>query len=485
MNYMNFRNVFRVLGIIYISIGLILFIPLSISIVNNDGAQIAFLVTVIISLISGILFNILKTEKPDIEKKEAIAIVVIGWASVSVLGAFPFYFSGYFPGFLDSLFESVSGFTTTGASILKDIESLPLSILFWRSLTHWLGGMGIIIFVLIVLPVVNIGTRNLYNFESSSIAQERLTPKVKDTARLLWFVYFFFTLAETILLMAGGLPFFDALLTSFGTIPTGGFSPKNMSVAGYNSVYVEIVVMVFMVLSGINFSFYLRALLRPEKKPSSFREIITFYLSFMFVCALIVSIDLKGRVYQTWAESIRYGFFQVISINTTTGFVTADYEKWGPLAHIILLVLMFIGACSGSTTGAIKNSRIVILFKSVFREILYFLHPRMVKSIRLNGRIVDENTVRSAITYIGLYFCFFIFATFLMTTQGIDLRTSIFSVATTMGGVGPGLGITGPMANYLLLPPFCKYILIACMLLGRLEFYAILLIFFPGFWKKF
>ncbi|RKY54024.1 MAG: TrkH family potassium uptake protein, partial [Candidatus Neomarinimicrobiota bacterium] len=266
MNYMNFRNVFRVLGIIYISIGLILFIPLSISIVNNDGAQIAFLVTVIISLISGILFNILKTEKPDIEKKEAIAIVVIGWASVSVLGAFPFYFSGYFPGFLDSLFESVSGFTTTGASILKDIESLPLSILFWRSLTHWLGGMGIIIFVLIVLPVVNIGTRNLYNFESSSIAQERLTPKVKDTARLLWFVYFFFTLAETILLMAGGLPFFDALLTSFGTIPTGGFSPKNMSVAGYNSVYVEIVVMVFMVLSGINFSFYLRALLRPEKK---------------------------------------------------------------------------------------------------------------------------------------------------------------------------------------------------------------------------
>jgi len=481
---MNIRNIFGILGVLLISIGLILIAPLSISIINNDGAQSAFISTIIITLISGILLNILKIENPVIEKKEAISTVVIGWVLVSIAGALPFYFSGYFPGFLDSLFESVSGFTTTGASILSDIEKLPHSLLLWRSLTHWLGGMGIIIFVLIVLPLVNVGTRNLYNYESSSIAQERLTPRVALTARMLWFVYFSLTILETILLKICGISFFDSLLTAFGTIPTGGFSPRNLSIAAYNNVYVEIIVMIFMVLSGINFSFYL-ILVKPDKKFANFREIILFYLGFMLLCSFIVSVDLFRNVYGDWCKSLRYGFFQVISISTTTGFVTADYEKWSPVTHIVLLILMMIGACPGSTTGAIKNSRIIILFKSIYREVLHFLHPRMLKPIRLNNKVVDENTIKSAVTYIGLYFYFLLFAVLLMTLKGIDIRTAIYSVATTLGGVGPGLGLTGPMSNYLGLPAFCKYILIIAMLLGRLEFYSILVMFSPKFWKKF
>ncbi|MCD6441512.1 MAG: TrkH family potassium uptake protein [Candidatus Marinimicrobia bacterium] len=480
---MRIRHVITLLGTLFIVLGIILSVPLFISILNKDSQYFAFIIPIIVTVTVGFLLQFNRPEQILIEKKEAVAIIVFGWISVSLIGALPLYISGYFASFLDAFFESVSGFTTTGASVLNNIEALPASILIWRSMTHWIGGMGIVILALVVLPAINVGSRNLYNFESSSIANEQITPKIKDTARLLWFVYLFLTVAETLLLLVGGLSFFDASLIAMATIPTGGFSPCNASIAAYGSSYVEAIVILFMVLSGINFSLYL-TFFKSNKSVRQFSEIVKFYLILMTGAALIVVLDLRLHCYDTWTEAIRYGVFQVVSINTTTGFVTANYEHWRPLSQVVLLILMFIGACPGSTTGAIKNSRIIILIKSIYRELIQMIHPRIVASVRLNNKVIDNRTIKTVLVFIGMYLTFFFVATLLMTVSGTDIITSVFSVATTLGGVGPGLGLTGPAESYALLSSFNKIVLIACMLFGRLEFYSLFLIFIPKFWRR-
>ncbi len=480
---MRIRHVITLLGTLFIVLGAILSVPLFFSILNKDSQYFAFILPIIVTVTVGFLLQFNRPEQILIEKREAVAIIVFGWISVSLIGALPLYISGYFASFLDAFFESVSGFTTTGASVLNNIEALPVSILIWRSLTHWIGGMGIVILALVVLPAINVGSRNLYNFESSSIANEQITPKIKDTARLLWFVYFFLTVAETLLLLMGGLSFFDASLTAMATIPTGGFSPRNASIAAYGSSYVEAIVILFMILSGINFSLYL-TFFKSNKSVRQFSEVVKFYFILMAGAALIVVFDLRLHCYGTWTEAIRYGVFQVASINTTTGFVTANYEHWRPLSQIVLLILMFIGACPGSTTGAIKNSRIIILIKSIYRELIQMIHPRIVAPVRLNNNVIDNRTIKTVLAFIGMYLTFFFVATLLMTVSGTDIITSVFSVATTLGGVGPGLGISGPAGSYALLSSFNKIVLIACMLFGRLEFYSLFLIFIPKFWRK-
>ena len=458
-------------------------IPLAISLLNKDGLAQAFILPIISAIAIGFLLELKKPDRIIVEKREAVAIVVFGWIFVSIIGAIPFQLSGYFGGFLNALFESVSGFTTTGASVLNNIEALPASLLVWRSMTHWIGGMGIIILALVILPAINVGARNLYNFESSSIAREQISPKIKDSARMLWIVYLSLTVAQTILLLACGLSFYDASLTAMATIPTGGFSPRNASIAHYGNPLVEIIVVLFMILAGINFSLYL-VLFKTNKSVRQFSSVVKFYLLAMFVISAIVVIDLRLHRYNTLRESVRYGVFQVVSINTTTGFVTADYETWRPLSQILLLILMFIGACPGSTTGAIKNSRIIILIKSINRELTRLLHSRAVTPIWLNNRIIDDKTIKSALVFICVYMLFFFIASVLMTVSGTDLNTSFYSVATTLGGVGPGIGLTGPTDSYFALSVMNKCILIACMLFGRLEFYSIFLIFLPKFWKR-
>ena len=480
---MRFRYVITILGKLYIILGLFLLLPMAISLYNHDGATASFLISIAISIGFGILLQIQRPDRILIERRESVGIIVFGWLTVSLIGALPFCLSGYFHNFLDAFFESVSGFTTTGASILDDIEALPASLLVWRSLTHWIGGMGIVILALVVLPAINIGGRNLYNFESSSIAQEQITPKIKDTARLLWIVYLILTAAETILLLAGGLSIFDASLTAMGTIPTGGFSPRNASIAAYDSLYVEIIVVIFMILSGINFSLYFR-LYKRNKTVRNFAEILKFYFIIMGIAVLIVVFDLRLHTYPNWGESLRYGIFQVVSINTTSGFITADYQQWRPVTQVVLLILMFIGACPGSTTGAIKNSRILLLGKSIYRELIQMLHPRAVHKIQINNKVIDDSTIQNALVYIGMYIGFFFLATLLMVVSGMDQETSIYSVATTLGGVGPGLGVTGPVHSFSVLPAYNKLILIACMLFGRLEFYSIFLLFIPKFWRR-
>jgi len=480
---MRFKNIIAVLGSLFVVLGLFLCIPLFLSLSYHDKAHYAFIIAIVCAVTCGLLMQINRPHKFNIQRWEAIVIVVIGWLGVSLIGALPFYFCGYFPSFLDSFFESVSGFTTTGASILDNIESLPLSILVWRTLTHWLGGMGIIILALVVLPAINVGGRNLYTFESSSLANEQITPKIKDTARLLWIVYFILTASETALLLIAGLPFFDASLTAMATIATGGFSPKNASIAAYGSGWVEAIVVVFMFLSGINFSLYLQ-LFRSGGSLRGYSEVLKVYFAIIAIAATIVILDLRWHTYANWSNAIRYGVFQVVSINTTTGFVTADWEAWSPVTHMVLLVLMLIGACPGSTTGAIKNSRIILLVKSIYRELVQMIHPRVVTIVRLNRRPIDEKTIQNTLVYVGMYLGFFVVASLLIAASGAGFESSFFSVATTLGGVGPGIGNVGPVESFFSFSAANKVILICCMLLGRLEFYSIFIVLFPKFWRK-
>jgi len=480
---MRVRNIIAVLGYLFVILGLFLILPLGLSIIKHDQATLPFLTSIAIAIGTGLLMQIRKPRNFSIQRWEAMIIVVMGWIGASVIGALPFYFSGYFNGFINSLFESVSGFTTTGASILDDIESIPASLLVWRSLTHWIGGMGIIIFALVVLPAINVSGRNLYNFESSSLANEQITPKIKDTARLLWTVYLTFTAAETLLLLLLGLPFFDASLTAMATIATGGFSPKNASIAAYNNVYVEIVLVVFMVLSGVNFTLYTK-LFQRHKSWRFYSEVFYIYLAILAVASIIVVTDLRLHTYDNWTDAVRYGVFQVASISTTTGFVTADWEVWRPVTHVVLLILMLVGACPGSTTGAIKNSRIILLFKSIYRELIQMIHPRVITTIQLNNRTIDEKTIHNAIIYIGMYLSFWLVASMLLAMSGIETGPALMAVATTLGGVGPGIGMFGPIESFSAMTVINKLILIASMLFGRLEFYSIFIVFIPTFWRR-
>ncbi len=480
---MRARKIIAVLGNLFVILGLFIGLPLIISLIQKDAATLSFLISIAIAIGTGWLMQVRKPRNFSIQRWEAMVIVVIGWVGASVIGALPFYFSGYFNGFIDALFESVSGFTTTGASILDNIESLPTSLLLWRSLTHWIGGMGIIILALVVLPAINVSGRNLYNFESSSLANEQITPKIKDTARLLWTVYFALTAVETALLLILGLPFFDAFLTAMATIATGGFSPRNASIAAYNSVSVEVVVVIFMVLSGINFTLYPK-LIQRNKSWRYYSEVTYIYLLILAGASLIVVADLRIHTYHTWLEAIRYGVFQVTSISTTTGFVTTDWDKWMPVTHLVLLMLMLIGACPGSTSGAIKNSRIIILFKSIYREIIHMIHPRVVTSIQLNNRTIDEKTIQNAIVYVGMYLCFWLFASMIVAMGGVEPDSALIAVATTLGGVGPGVGLFGPIESYSALSVINKLVIIASMLFGRLEFYSIFIVFIPTFWRR-
>ncbi|HQH56367.1 MAG TPA: TrkH family potassium uptake protein [Candidatus Marinimicrobia bacterium] len=480
---MKIRNIIAVLGNLFTILGLFFILPLLISLFQHDTATPAFLFSIAVATGVGLLMQIRKPRNFNIQRWEAMVIVVIGWIGASVIGALPFYFSGYFDGFINALFESVSGFTTTGASILNDIESLPISLLVWRTLTHWIGGMGIIILALVVLPAINISGRNLYSFESSSLANEQITPKIKDTARLLWTVYFILTVSETVLLLILGLPFFDAALTAMATIATGGFSPKNASIAAYNNVYVEIVVIIFMILSGINFTLYLR-MFQSRKNWRDYSETVYIYFAIMAVASLIIVINLRSHTYNSWSEAIRYGVFQAVSINTTTGFVTTDWDIWQPVAHIVLLILMLVGACPGSTCGAIKNSRIVLLIKSIHRELIQIIHPRVVTTIHLNKRPIDEKTIQNAIVYIGMYLCFWLVASMIVALGGVAPESALIAVATTLGGVGPGIGLFGPIESFAALSVLNKIVLMASMLFGRLEFYSILIVFLPTFWQR-
>lgn len=482
---MDIRQVFGILGYLLLAVGIAMLtaIPISLAFETTDLSPL--LLSSSITASAGIFLSLLKRkEAKDLHIREGFAIVTLGWIFIPLFGSLPYMMSGVIPSFTDAYFESVSGFTTTGASILRDVEALPHGILYWRSLTHWIGGMGIIILYLAILPMMKFGAIHLFKAEVSGLTKDKLTPRVADTARILWGVYCLLTVSEFILLGLGGMPWFDALCHSFGTVATGGFSTKNASIGFYHSTYIDTVVTVFMLLAATNFALHYTAIKGNPRAYFSSDE-LKFFLLLYAASVAIIALANQDQLYGgSFLDALRYSMFNVASIMSCTGFATADFAAWVPLAQHLLILLMFIGGCAGSTAGGIKVARILIVLKAILTFRIRLLHPRAVAIIRFDDKSVDEDLLIKIGAFIVLYFGIFLFSAFLLMSLNIDPLSSVTSVASCLAGIGPGLNKVGPMSNYAHLPSLAKWILDGCMLLGRLEIFTALVLFSPSFWKK-
>lgn len=479
----NFRYILNNLGLVWLMEALFMILAIMVSIIYHGRDLSAFIYSLFIIAFLGLVGYTLtlKNLKKELTIRDSFLLVSISWISLCVLGSLPYIFSHCFPSTVDAVFESVSGFTTTGSSILTDIEVLPKGILFWRSETHWIGGMGIILLVLAILPGLKFGGSQLFYAESSGLEEERIRPRIIDVAKRLWGIYIMLTLLEIVFLCLGGMSFYDSVCHAFGTIATGGFSTHNQSIGAY-SPYIQYVIMFFMFLSGINFTIHYFSL-KGRFKSVIRNEELRAYVSFIIVAGLIISAILIFSKHLPLWVAIRHAFFQVVSIITATGFATTDYLSWPNQAWIILFFLMFIGACAGSTGGGIKVLRHVILIKKISNGINRLIHPNAVLPVRYNRNPLAPELVNSILGFIAIYISIFMLGTFVMSAIGMDLRTAMGSVITTMGGIGPGIGKVGPAANFYFIPALGKLFLSFLMILGRLEVYSLLVIFTPAFWR--
>lgn len=435
------------------------------------------------TMLLGLILHIISHRKKGenkLQRKEAYLTVTISWIIISLAGSLPYLLSGSIPSMADAIFESVSGFTTTGASILSDIESLPKSILFWRSLTHWIGGIGIIVLVIVAMQTMQIGGYHLFMLESS--LQEKFKPRIKTVGVRLFTIYILLTVVEVILLLAGDMNLFESLCHTFATVSTGGFSPKNSSIAEY-SPYIQYVIMLFMFLSGTNFVVHYFLLKRDFNKVRENEE-FRFYTGITLIIGIVVSLALIFQMQKPVEEAIREGFFQVVSIVTCTGFATADYLQWPEYAWIILFFAMFLGGSTGSTSGGIKMARCLVLYKNISILFRKLIHPHAVFSLRLNKKPLGSSSNSSILTFISVYFLVFLTGSIVLVALGIDVKTSSSAVATCMANIGPGIGTIGPVSNFGHLPDHVKIILSFIMIIGRLEIYTILILFTRSFWKK-
>ena len=461
-------------------------VPLAFSLYYRDAGILPLVQAILATVITGgLLVLCFRSRDPvgAISHREGMAITALGWLAAGIFGALPFYFGGVLAHPVDCLFESISGFTTTGASVLTDIESVPKGLLFWRSLTHWLGGMGIIVLSLAILPFLGVGGMQLYKAEVPGPVPDKLRPRIKDTAMLLWKVYILFSVMETLLLMLGGMTLFDALCHTFGTMATGGFSTKNASIAFYDSVYIHAVITIFMLIAGINFSlhFYLlRGKPRIMWQDPEFRFFISLFLVFFAVTA----VSIYGATYPSVGKSVQYAAFQVASILTTTGYATADFELWPPLPQCILLLCMFIGGSAGSTGGGMKCMRILLLMRHAYQEIFRLIHPRAVIRVKLGTQVVPPDVLSGIWGFFLLWLALLFVSVFLVAATGVDVLTSFASVLACIGNIGPGLGAVGPADNYAMIPTLAKWVLMLCMLLGRLEIFTVIILFVPEFYRK-
>lgn len=415
--------------------------------------------------------------------KEGLVTVSLSWVVISLFGALPFIISGSAPSFIDSLFESISGFTTTGSSVLSDVEVLDKGMLFWRSFTHWIGGMGVLMFVMAILPMSGADPLHLMRAESPGPTTEKLVPKARQTAKILYKIYIGLTLLQIAFLLFGGMPVFDSIVHAFGTAGTGGFSIKNASIGAYNSVYLETVITVFMALFGVNFSAFFLLIAKKFKSFLTHEEVRAYFL-IMAVSIVAIALNTLGTVYQSFGESLRYSSFQVSSVMTTTGYATTNFDTWPAFSKFILLFLMFIGACAGSTGGGIKVSRFVIMFKTLKREAKKILHPQAVSIIKLDKMPVQEDVIRGTGVFIVVFFVITAFSIALVSLDGYDMKTSATSVMACINNIGPGLGMVSPAGNFGAFSPFSKIVLMFDMLVGRLEIYPILLLLSPAVWHK-
>lgn len=480
---MNITLTLRILGALLIFLAIALLFPVPFSWFYGDGAAGSFFLSAFISAAcGGMLFKFFDSDS-DLSVREGFAVVSFGWTFFALFGALPFVLSGAIPSYLDAFFETMSGFTTTGSTILTDIEAMPPSLLLWRSLTQWLGGMGIIVLSLAILPMLGVGGMQLFKAEVPGPTADRLKPRIQDTAKLLWGVYVLLTGAEVLLLMGGGMSFFDGLNHAFTTMATGGFSTRNASVAAYGSAYIDWVVTAFMFLAGVNFSLHYLAL-RGKFIEFIRNEEFLFYAGLTMVGTILIVLLNMGSVYDNFFDNLRFSAFQVVSIMTTTGFGTADYELWPVLCQYLLIFSMFIGGCAGSTGGGMKVARILLLFKHAQVQVYRLIHPRAVKLVKLGERPVDKEVMQSILGFFALYLGVFVAASFVMAGIGMDLPSAGASVIATLSNIGPGLGSVGPVDNFAHVPAIGKLVLSFCMLLGRLELFTVLVLVFPSFWRK-
>jgi trk system potassium uptake protein TrkH len=480
---MNYRVILNVLGTVIKFLGVSMLAPLLVALYYHESGSIRiFAVSSVLALLTGLLLeNIFRSEFEELSHRESIVIVATGWLMAAVFGGVPFLLAGLFP--VDALFESMSGFTTTGSSILPDIELYSRSILFWRGMTQWLGGMGIIVLVLAILPRIAVAGRQMFKSEAPGPIKDKLKPRLKDTAQILWRVYIIFTVLEIALLFYAGMTLYDATVHSFSTLATGGFSSKNLSIGAYDSIKIEFIVLIFMFIGGSNFNLFYRTLNVNWKSLISDRE-FQIYVMIILTSTAVIAMQLFG-VGKTIEEAVRYASFQVVSIITTTGFASTDFNLWPESTKLIMLLLMFVGGSAGSTGGALKVVRVVLLMKYGAREIYRSIHPKMVKPIRLGDTVISEDVMQAIFSFFILYLMVFVGSSLILSFLGLDFMSSISASATTLGNVGPGLSSqVGPMSNFASLHVIGKLVLIINMWIGRLEVMTVLVLFVPSFWKK-
>lgn len=473
-------RVFHLLGttILFLSTAMV---PAGLLAVVDRGSDLpAFIRAILVTAAIGaaLYWVFLPSRHSNLSLVESFSLVTLAWLAAGFFGALPYHFYGLFGGnFLDAYFESVSGLTTTGSTMIRDIEILPRGIILWRSLTQWLGGMGIIVLFLAVLPRFGFKGMIMFKAELPGPMAERVVPRVAETARKLWLIYVAFTALQMIMLMLSGVSFFDSLNHALTTLPTGGFSPYNESIAGLNNPIAEIIIIIFMLLAGVNFALYFR-LLRGDFSVFKNQELI-LYLGVLSISVILVTLNLGPRNTPELFTALRQSAFQVVSITTTTGYSTVDFDTWPHFSRTLLFFLMFIGACGGSTGGGIKQIRVILIFKYAIRELNRIIHPSAVQSINLKGQVVPEEMIRGIIGFGSLYLFFFVFSTLALSFMGLDFITAASAVATALGNVGPGLGLVGPLHNFLILPDAGTFLLTMMMILGRLEIYTVLILFLP------
>ena len=446
---------------------------------------IPILASAVITFIFGfIMFKNHGKNSKELSKKDGYLIVTLGWITMSLFGTLPYLISGEIPSFTNAFFETVSGFTTTGASILNDIEAKSHYILMWRSLTQWIGGMGIIVLAVAILPILGIGGMQLFVAESPGISPDKMKPRIQDTAKRLWIIYVGITLLECVLLMFGGMGFFDALNHSLTTMATGGFSTKQDSIAYWDSPYIQYVIIFFMLMAGTNFTitYYL---LKGKVKKALANEEYRFYIITLALATLVITFFLISSDTSNIEKSFRDALFQVVSVVTTTGFITGDYTTWGAGVMVMFFVMMFLGGSTGSTAGGIKIVRHAIILKNSILEIKRQLHPSAILPVRVNGKAINQSITFNVLAFIMLYFAVFLVGILLMSFTELDFESSLGAVATSVGNIGPGLGSVGPVFNFADVSAFGKWVLSFLMILGRLELFTVLILFSPYYWKKF
>ena len=478
---MNYSMVLYILGYILQFESAFLMLPALVSLIYQEEAGIPFVITAAICLVLGIVFTHKKPSSSTVYTREGFVTVALSWIVMSIFGAIPFVWNGDIPYYVDALFETVSGFTTTGASILSNVEALTHTSLMWRSFTHWVGGMGVLVFIMSFLPLMGGSTINLMKAESPGPSVSRLVPHVKDTAKILYRIYLVITIIEIVLLCIFGMPMFDSLTLTFGTVGTGGFGIHNDSIAGYSPVLQNIIT-VFMILSGVNYVAYFYIMTKQLKEIFKVEE-IRVYFGIILGAGTFIALNIRS-LYGSLGEAFRHAFFQVGSIITTCGYATTDFDLWPETSKMILVLLMFIGACAGSTGGGFKISRLLILCKAIPKQLSLVIHPREVKVIRMDGKPIDHNTLRSTNVYLAIYFFILLVSTLLISVDNFNLTTNFTAVASTLNNIGPGLDGVGPTSNFGMYSDFSKFVLMFDMLAGRLELYPLLILFMPSLWRR-